>query len=85
MARRKSSKTSKRTLIAPRKRGKRYVRRNRQGEFKKEVKVGRSLAADRKRKAKKTVPKGQGDRGDTKRSSSRSGNVITRIVNELAG
>jgi len=64
MARKTSSKTSKRTLIAPRKRGKRYVRRNPQGQFKKEVTVGRSLAADRRRNAKTTVKKGQGDRGD---------------------
>ncbi len=62
----KSSKTSKRTVIAP-KGDKRYVRRNPKGEFKQEVNVGRSLSADSRRKAKKTVPKGQGDRGDTKR------------------
>jgi hypothetical protein len=43
------------------------VRRNKAGEFKKEVNVGRSLAADRKRKAKSTAKKGQGDRGDVKR------------------
>ncbi len=67
MAKRKTSKTSKRTLIAPRKRGKRYVRRNKQGEFKKEVKVGRSLAADRRSKARTKVKKGQGDRGDVQR------------------
>ena len=60
-----ASKTSKRTVIEPRKGDRRYVRRNKEGEFKKEVKVGRSLAADRRRKSKTTVPKGQGDRGDT--------------------
>ena len=31
----------------------------------KEVNVGRSLAADRRKKAKTKVAKGQGDRGDT--------------------
>jgi hypothetical protein len=46
---------------------KRYVRRNKKGEFKKVVGVGKSLAADRRRKAKKTVKKGDGDRGDVKR------------------
>jgi hypothetical protein len=46
---------------------KRNVRRNKKGEFKKEVKVGKSLAADRKRTAKTKVKKGQGDRGDVKR------------------
>jgi hypothetical protein len=64
MATRNKSRTRKRELIAPRG-SKRYVRRNPQGEFKKEVNVGRSLAADRRRHAKTTVPKGQGDRGDT--------------------
>ena len=58
---------SKRELIEPHKGDKRYVRRNKQGEFKKEVNVGRSLAADRRSKAKTKVKKGQGDRGDTKR------------------
>ncbi len=62
---RKNSKTSKRTKISPAKRGNRYVRRNKQGELKKEVKFGRSLAADRRTKGKKKVPKGQGGRGDT--------------------
>ena len=61
------SKTTKRTLIEPHTGDKRYVRRNKQGEFKKEVVVGRSLAADRRSKAKTRVPKGQGDRGDVKR------------------
>ena len=66
-AKKKSSKTSKRTVIEPKKGDRRYVRRNKQGEFKKEVKVGRSLATDRKRKAKTKVKKGQGDRGDVQR------------------
>ncbi len=59
-------KTSKRTVIEPHKGDKRYARRNKQGEFKKQVKVGRSLAADRRSKAKTKVKKGQGDRGDVK-------------------
>lgn len=80
-----TTRTSKRTLIKPRKGDKRYVRRNKKGQFKSEVNLGRSLSADKKRKAKKTVPKGQGDRGDTKRSRKRSGNVITRIVKKLTG
>lgn len=42
----------------------RYVRRNRRGQFKHSVEVGRSLAADRRSKAKTKVKKGQGDRGD---------------------
>jgi len=38
---------SKRELIEPHKGDKRYVRRDDKGHFKKEVNVGRSLAADR--------------------------------------
>ena len=58
---------SKRELIEPHKGDKRYVRRDDEGQFKKEVNVGRSLAADRRTHAKKTVKPGQGDRGDVKR------------------
>lgn len=61
------AKTSKRTVIEPHKGDKRYARRNKDGEFQKQVSVGRSLAADKKRSAKTKVPKGQGDRGDVKR------------------
>jgi hypothetical protein len=60
-------KTSKRTVVEPHKGDKRYVRRNKKGEFKKEVNVGRSLASDRRSKARTKVKKGQGDRGDVKR------------------
>jgi len=61
------NKTSRRTLIEPRKGDRRYVRRNKTGQFKQEVNVGRSLSADRRRKAKSKVKPGQGDRGDVKR------------------
>jgi len=47
----------------------------------KEVNMGQSLAADRRRKAKTKVAQGQGDRGDTKRS----GNVVRRLVRKLTG
>ncbi len=61
-----ASKTSKRTLIEPHKGDRRFIRRSKSGEFTSDqVDVGRSLAADRRRTSKKTVPKGQGDRGDT--------------------
>ena len=59
------SKTGKRTTIEPHKGDRRYVRRNKKGQFKTEVNVGRSLAADRRRKSKRKVKPGQGDRGDT--------------------
>ena len=67
MATKKKSTTSKRTLIEPHKGDRRYVRRNKKGEFGKQVDVGRSLSADRRRTAKTKVKKGQGDRGDVKR------------------
>ena len=60
MATKRSRKTSKRTVIQPRRGDRRYVRRNKAGQFKKEVNVGRSLAADRRRKAKTKVAKGPG-------------------------
>jgi len=81
MPTKRSRKTSKRTVIQPRRGERRYVRRNKAGQFKKEVNVGRSLATDRRRKAKTKVAKGQGDRGDAKRS----GNVVKRLVRTLTG
>jgi hypothetical protein len=46
---------------------KRYVRRDPKGRFNESDDVGRSLAADRRRKAKTVSKSGQGDRGDRKR------------------
>jgi hypothetical protein len=54
---------SKRNLIAP-KGDKRYVRRNKSGQFKESDDVSRSLSADRRNKAKTKVKPGYGDRGD---------------------
>lgn len=48
-------------------RDKRFVRRDEQGQFDESDDVGRSLASDRRQKAKRTVPPGQGDRGDQER------------------
>ena len=62
-----TKKASSRELIEPKKGDKRYVRRKADGTFGKTVDLGKSLASDQRTKAKKTVPKGQGDRGDTKR------------------
>ena len=60
---------SKRELIEPHKGDKRYVRRDARGQFTdQQDDVGRSLAADRRRTAKRVVPKGQGDCGDRKRT-----------------
>ena len=45
--------------------GSRYIRRDERGRFTSyQVDVGRSLAADRRRKAATKAPKGQKDRGD---------------------
>lgn len=45
-----------------------FVRRNARGTSFKEVEdVGRSLAADRRRKAKTVAKRGQGDKGDRRR------------------
>ena len=62
----KKKATSRRELIAP-KGDKRFVRRTSAGTFGKTVAVGKSLSADARTTAKKKVPKGQGDRGDTRR------------------
>ena len=43
---------------------KRYVRRDKQGQFKESDDVGRSLAADQRTKANTKTKKGEGDRGD---------------------
>lgn len=56
---------SKRELIDTGK-DKRFVRRDEKGQFKESADVGRSLATDVRKKAKTTVPAGQGDRGDQK-------------------
>jgi hypothetical protein len=45
-------------------RDKRFVRRDEKGQFDEQVDVGKSLAVDRRQHSKKTVPPGQGDRGD---------------------
>jgi hypothetical protein len=60
---------SSREVIQPHKGDKRYAQLNEHGHFtENQVNVGKSLAADRRQKAKTTVPKGQGDRGDQKKS-----------------
>jgi len=59
----------KRELIEPNAGDKRYIRRDEAGRFTEDqVDVGRSLAADRRSTSSTTAPKGQGDKGDQKRS-----------------
>jgi hypothetical protein len=55
-----------RQLIEPHKGDKRFVRRSKTGQFGESDDVGRSLAADRRTKAKTVAKKGEGDRGDQK-------------------
>jgi hypothetical protein len=43
---------------------KRFVRRNKKGQFKESDDVGRSLAGDRRRSAKSRAKPGHGDKGD---------------------
>jgi len=51
---------------------KRFVRRGAGGQFKESDDVGRSLSSDRRKKAKTVSKPGQGDKGDRKRSTSKS-------------
>ncbi|HXG69495.1 MAG TPA: hypothetical protein VNJ04_02670 [Gemmatimonadaceae bacterium] len=57
----------KRELIEPNEGDKRYVRRDKEGQFKESDDVGRSLSQDQKKKAKTETKPGQGDKGDRKR------------------
>lgn len=59
---------SKRELIEPKAGDKRYVRRDASGRFKEVDDVGRSLTQDRRQHAKHESKRGEGDRGDRKRS-----------------
>ncbi len=43
---------------------KRFMRRGKKGRFKESDDVGRSLTGDRRKKAKRKVKSGYGDRGD---------------------
>jgi hypothetical protein len=56
-----------RELLEPRKGDKRFVRRDRQGQFRESDDLGKSLAVDRRKRAKTVARKGNGDRGDRKR------------------
>jgi hypothetical protein len=62
-ARKTKKRTAKRELIDTGA-DKRYMRRGKKGRFKESDDVGRSLAADRRKKAKTKVKSGYGDKGD---------------------
>jgi hypothetical protein len=63
----KKKAASRREVIEPHAGDKRYVRRKPDGKLGKTLDVGKSLSADKRTTAQTKVPKGQGDRGDTKR------------------
>jgi hypothetical protein len=78
MPAKKKRSSSKRDLVNTG-RDKRYVKRTASGKFKESDDVGKSLSADRKRKAKRTVKSGFGDQGDQKkRSSTRKRSTTSR-------
>lgn len=72
MPKKRALKTSKRTVLKPHKRRPPVIFGVINWSVRKEVNVGRSLAADRRKKAKTKVAKGQGDRGETWRKPSGS-------------
>ncbi|WP_239488611.1 hypothetical protein [Luteitalea sp. TBR-22] len=63
--------STKRTLIDTG-RDKRLVKRSAEGTFKESDDLGQSLAADRRRVAKKAVKPGYGDQGDQPRVTKRA-------------
>lgn len=50
---------------------KRYVRRNKKGQFNESVDVGRSLSADKRHEAKTVVKSGEGDKGDRRATATK--------------
>jgi hypothetical protein len=65
-AKKSAKNSSKRELISPN-RDARFVRRDGAGQFKESDDVGRSQQADRRKKAKRAVKSGDGDKGDRKK------------------
>jgi hypothetical protein len=47
---------------------KRFARRGKRGRFKESDDQGRSLASDRRKKAKRVVKSGEGDKGDRRKA-----------------
>ena len=62
MAKRKAA--AKRTLIDPKRGGKRLVRRSASGKFKESDQMSKASPSDRRKKAKTKAKRGQGDKGD---------------------
>ena len=72
-----AAKSGKRELIEPNSGDKRYVKRDKEGQFKESDDVGKSLAADRRTQAKTKVKPGYGDQGDQKKSSGTKSKAAT--------
>ena len=68
MPTRKKRSTTKREALKTRKAAF-FAKRTAKGRFKEMDERGRSLAADRRRKAKRTVKSGHGDQGDRRRKA----------------
>ena len=68
----KSRRTSSKRELINTGSDKRFVRRGAGGQFKESDDVGRSLSADRRQHARTKAKPGQGDKGDRKRSTSKS-------------
>lgn len=66
-------KATKRELIEPTPRDKRYVRSDKKGQFNEVDDVSRALSQDVKKKSKTVAAKGQGDKGDQKRPKKKAG------------
>ena len=64
MAAKKSKRASGRWELIDTGTDKRFVRRGKKGRFKQSDDVGRSLSADRRKRAKKKAKRGQRDRED---------------------
>jgi hemerythrin superfamily protein len=82
---------SKRETVTPRG-DRRFVRRDEQGQFRESAEAGRSLGVDIRQRARRTVEKGEGDRGDQQargesggRSSGRSGGRRTSSTRRGSG
>jgi hypothetical protein len=67
-ARSRKKSSTRRERIAPRG-DTRFVRRDGGGRFNESDDAGRSLRVDRRKKARKKVASGHGDRGDRRRSA----------------
>jgi hypothetical protein len=67
-------------MIKRQKIGKRYVTRDSKGRFLKSVSIAKSLAADRRKKAKKKVKSGYGAYGDIVKKKQKRGHKRPALI-----